>query len=80
MTVMGGLTVLEAFLLAIWITLNVVVRWNWYYYYTERVGKVCRLGTSVVNQQPGRLCILVVRPCPLGNLSQLCQATLVLGE
>ncbi len=35
MTVMGGLTVLEAFLLAIWITLNVVMLWNWYYYYTE---------------------------------------------
>ncbi len=35
MTVMGGLTVLEAILLAIWITLNVVMLWNWYYYYTE---------------------------------------------
>ena len=35
MTVMGGLTVLEAFLLAIWITLNVVMLWNWYCYYTE---------------------------------------------
>lgn len=35
MTVMGGLTVLEALLLAIWITLNVVMLWNWYYYYTE---------------------------------------------
>ena len=35
MMLMGGLTVTEAFLLASWITLNVVMRWNWYYSYEE---------------------------------------------
>ena len=35
MMLMGGLTVLEALLLASWITLNVVMLWNWYYYYEE---------------------------------------------
>ena len=35
MMLMGGLTVLEALLLTSWITLNVVMLWNWYYYYEE---------------------------------------------
>ncbi|KAL0041029.1 hypothetical protein WJX77_002724 [Trebouxia sp. C0004] len=54
MTVMGGLTVLEAFLLAIWITLNVVMLWNWYYYYTvpyDYVQKVIGMDFAIPRPQ-----------------------------
>ncbi len=35
MALMGGLDVMEAFLLTSWIGLNVIMLWNWYHYYTE---------------------------------------------
>lgn len=33
--IIGGLTVLEAFLLSVWIVLHAVMFWNWYTTYTK---------------------------------------------
>ena len=45
MVLMGGLNVMEAFLLTSWMALNVIMLWNWYHYYTEpdNYGKVFTL-------------------------------------
>lgn len=34
-SIIGGLTVLEAFLLSVWIVLHAVMFWNWYTTYTK---------------------------------------------
>lgn len=65
MMLMGGLTVVEALLLASWITLNVVMLWNWCYYYEEpyNYGKPlpCTLGAAPPLPR-GCTCTVTLKP------------------